>query len=138
MAEPRCGFRFGGWLVKVAESQSQLLGHGMGHEMWGGDNSWRTWAERKLKSLNQKIPKNTGRRMGSEANGKVNICLRGWTIADVLDVKLYLSYGFLCLPGSTASFLVIYWPEKLVPKRRGIGLAMGMGMGMGRNGSSSK
>jgi len=27
---------------------------------WGnGGNSWRTWAERKLKSLNQKIPKNT-------------------------------------------------------------------------------
>lgn len=129
----------GCWLVKVAESQSQLLGQGMGHGMpGGGENSWRTWAERKLKSLNQKIPKNTGHRMGSVANGKVNICLRGWTIADVLDVKLYLSYGSLCLPGSTASFLVIYWPEKLVPKRRAIGLAMGMGMGVGRNGSSSK
>lgn len=79
----------------ASKSRSWVAGRlalGSGIREWGpGGNSWRTWAERKLKSLNQKIPKNTmdaewSEQEWSEANGKVNICLRGWSIADVLDL----------------------------------------------------
>lgn len=47
----------------ASKSRSWVAGRlalGSGIREWGpGGNSWRTWAERKLKSLNQKIPKNT-------------------------------------------------------------------------------